>query len=386
MNGRVNKRGANWQYTVDVGNDPATGRRRQKTKGGFRTRKDAEKALADVINAVNTGTYVGGTRATFREFAENTWLPAIKSTIRPTTFASYTFVVNKYLVPRIGSLRLSEITPAHLNAVYGEMLESGRTNNTGGLSTRTVRLAHVTAHRALRDAVKWGLLGRNPADAADPPMVKRPEMKSWSPDELVTFLTEATGERFHTLFLLAATTGMRRGELVGLRWSDIDFATNRLAISRAIVVANDQMVESEPKTTKSRRTVALDPATISALKAWRHQQLEERMLMGAGWQGTTDAVFAWPDGSLIHPNIVSKTFDRLVKKHELPRITFHGLRHSSATAALVGGVPAKVVSERLGHSSVGITLDTYSHVLPSMDEDAAAVISALVLPSNVSNP
>ena len=385
MKGKVTRRGAGWQYVVDVGADPATGKRRQRSKGGFPTRKEAEKALAKVNHEVNTGVFTPGTKVTFTSFVDNTWIPAISATIRPTTLESYKFICRKYLIPRIGSLRLDAITPAHLNAVYAEMITSGREGGKSGLSTRTVRLAHITVHRALRDAARWGLLGRNPADLADPPAVKRKEVQAWSPDDLRTFLTLSADEPLHTLFTLAATTGMRRGELMGLRWSDIDFVASRLAVNRAVVVANGKAIESEPKTAKSRRSVSLDPGTVAALKARRRQQLEERMVMGAGWKDTSDTVFTWPDGSPIHPDVVSKTFERLVTSYKLPRITFHGLRHSAATAALVGGIPAIVVSERLGHSSVSITLDTYSHVLPAMDEHAAAVISGLVLPTNVSN-
>lgn len=364
---------------VDVGIDPVTGKRRQRSKGGFATRKEAEKALAKVATEVNEGTYSAPTKVTFRVYAVNHWLPAIKSTVRPSTVRNYTQMVD-HLLPRLGALRLDAVTPAHLNAVYAELLTSGRADGKGGLSATTVHQVHVVAHRMLKDAVRWGLLGRNVADAADPPRPRRVEMNVWSPEELRTFLTNVTHERLYPLFVLAATTGMRRGELVGLTWDDIDLDTGRLRISRAIVVVRHEVIESEPKTARSRRSVALDPGTVAVLRRWRKAQLEERMVMGSGWRDDRGFVFTWPDGSTVHPSVVSRTFTRLVKKHKLPKLSFHGLRHSAATAALVGGVSPKVVSDRLGHSTVSITLDIYSHVLPAMDEHAASVISDLVLP------
>lgn len=385
MKGRVTRRGAGWQYVVDVGADPATGRRRQRSKGGFPTRKEAEKALAKVNHEVNAGVFTAPARVTFKEFADNTWLPAVKATVRPSTERNYSQVVRLYLTPRIGGLRLEAITPAHLNAVYGELLDSGRDDGEGGLSTRTVRQVHVVAHRMLKDAVRWGLLGRNPVDAADPPSVTSPELRVWSPEELRMFLENVSAERLYPLFVLAATTGMRRGELMGLTWDDVDFENARLSINRARVVVRHEVVDSAPKTARSRRTVALDPGTLGVLRTWRKHQREERLLMGAGWRNTINHVFTWPDGEPVHPSVVSQTFTRLVRKHKLPALSFHGLRHTAATAALAGGLSPKIVSDRLGHASVSITLDTYSHVLPAMDEHAAAVISGLVLPTNVSN-
>jgi integrase len=169
---------------------------------------------------------------------------------------------------------------------------------------------------------------------------------------------------------------VRRGELAGLRWEDLDLASGSLTVNRATVVAAGKAVESEPKTSRGRRRMALDPLTVEQLKAWRKRQREEQFAIGDGWQGD-GRVFVWPDGSALHPNVITRSFGRLVERAELPELTLHGLRHSWATSALVAGVPVKVVSDRLGHSSARITLDVYTASVPSLDAEAADLVAGL---------
>jgi integrase len=268
-----------------------------------------------------------------------------------------------------------------LNGLYAALLADGnRSHDDRGLSPRTVRCVHTIIHRALKDAVKWGRLVRNPADAADPPRksaTSRPEMTTWSAAEVRAFLDHVAEHRLFAAFVLLATTGMRRGEALGLRWCDIDLDAARLSVVQTVVAVNHEVQIGSPKTAKGRRTVALDPGTVAALREHRKRQLEERLLMGAGF---TDRglIFTMPDGGPLHPERFSRTFDREIGKTALPRIRLHDLRHTWATLALGAGVHPKVVQERLGHAGVSITLDVYSHVSDGLHADAAALVASLV--------
>jgi len=305
------------------------------------------------------------------------WLPAARVTVRESTWASYRANLTLHVLPQLGHLQLRELSASQLNALYGELLENGRRDGSGGLSPRTVQLCHVTVHRVLKDAVRWGRLSRNVSDNADGPRVRRPEIRAWDASELRRFLGHVRDDRLSGLYTLAATAGMRRGEL-GLRWSDVDFDAGRVRVRQSLVVTNYRPHFSEPKTQRSRRSIALDGGTVAALKAHRARQLEERLAWGASW---TDSglCFTKEDGSHLHPEQVTNAFERHVRDAGLPRLSFHGLRHTFATIALGAGLHPKVVSDRLGHSNISITLDTYSHVIESVGEDAATKIGGLIL-------
>ncbi len=231
-------------------------------------------------------------------------------------------------------------------------------------------------HSALHDAMRWGYLVRNVAEAADPPAARSPEQKVWSPAELRVFLEHVRDDRLYALWLLVATTGMRRGELAGLRWVDVDFdhATVSPLIPR--VVVDHQVHDSAPKTERGRRRLALDPVTLEALRDHRKHQVEDREAVGWRYRDF-GYVFSWPDGRALHPDNIADWFKQHTRAADLPRIRLHDVRHSYATAALKAGISAKVISERLGHASVAFTLQTYGHVIPGMDKDAAATVADL---------
>jgi integrase len=227
MRGAVYKRGSTWTWHFDVDPDPLTGRRRQRTKGGYKTKKAAEQALAEAIGQWRTGRLPQRSTHTLSHFLQEEWLPAVKPRLRPSTWANYRTYTAAYVVPILGQIKLQALTPVQLNHLYAHLLERGRrkTINGGrtGLAPKTVRNVHVMLHSALHDAMRWGYLVRNVAEAADPPAARTPEQKVWSPQELGAFLDHVRDDRLYALWLLVATTGMRRGELVGLRWIDIDF-------------------------------------------------------------------------------------------------------------------------------------------------------------------
>jgi integrase len=382
MRGHVRKRGSTWCVVVDVGRDPETGKRRQSWKSGFRTRRKAERGLTELLGRLEAGSFVEPTRQTVGEFLCE-WLAAIGARgLRPNTLSTYRMLIEKHLVPRIGSVPLQGLSASHLNAAYADMLTRGRRNvkTPTGLSPRTVRYAHSVIRKALADAVRWNRLVRNVADSADPPRkaatVKSP--KTWTAAELRAFLEHVEGDRLSAAWRLAASTGLRRGEVLGLAWDAVDLEGSRIAVRQTLTVADYKPRLAPPKTDRSRREVALDAETVSALREHRKRQLEERLAVGEVWQNEDDLVFTDAIGHPIHPQSFSEAFERHVTAAGLRKMPLHGLRHTHATLALQAGVHPKVVSDRLGHYSAAFTLDTYSDSIPALQEGAAAAVAALV--------
>jgi integrase len=261
-----------------------------------------------------------------------------------------------------------------------------QSNGGGGLSPSSVHYVHTILHRAFRDAVRWGRIARNPADAADPPRsaaTARPTMTTWSAHQVRAFLEHTADHRLHTAFVVLATTGMRRGECLGLRWSDVDLTYGRASITQTVIAVNHQVRIGSPKTARARRTVVLDPGTVAALRRHRQQQLAERLTMGAGF---TDhgLVFCRPDGGPLHPERFSRAFEIEAARAALPKIRLHDLRHTWATLALSAGEHPKVVQERLGHANVSITLDVYSHVTEGLHTDTASRVAGIIFGTSVS--
>ena len=244
-------------------------------------------------------------------------------------------------------------------------------------SAATVRRIHATLHRALRDAVRWELIPRNPAGSADPPRARRPEINVWSPAQLRVFLRDAAGDRHYDLWLFYILTGVRRGEGLALQWSDVDLTAGTAAIRRSLVPVDHRLVFGEPKTARGRRLIGLDPQLVRVLADRRRRHEEGRILTGVGLNDE-DLVFALPDGRPLHPERVSRSFSKLVQKTGAPRIRLHDLRHLHATLALEAGVAPRVLADRLGHSSTAVTTDIYQHVLPHLDHDAARLVAELV--------
>lgn len=273
-----------------------------------------------------------------------------------------------------------------LNSFYRDLIRGGRADGDGGLSPRTVRHIHGIIHKALRDAGRLGYVPRNVADFADLPTRPAPttddedqapmELQVWSPEQLRAFLAGVADDRMAAAWRLAATTGMRRGELVGLRWTDVDLEAGSLAVRVARVRAGNAVVTSKPKTRAGTRVVDLDAGTVAALRAWRKVQMEERLAVGPRYLDT-GLVFTMPDGAPITPNRFSIWFRRHVARLGLPKIRLHDVRHSYITASLEAGVPVKVVAERVGHNAVSMTY-AYSHAIPGMGRAAAAQIAAII--------
>jgi integrase len=369
MRGTIIKRGSTYSVVLDLGRGP-DGKRIRDWHSGYRTEKDAEHAQVELLAALGRGAYVEPSKRTTGPFLRDDWLPGLRAQVRPSTWAEHRSKVEVHLVPAIGQVPLQRLAPGHLNTLYADLL--GR-----GLSARTVLHVHATIRRALADATRWGLVPRNVALLASPPRPGRTELQVWTAADLRAFLAFVEDDRLYALWLLAASTGMRRGEVLGLQWPDVDLGRARVGVRRSLVTVGHQVVVSEPKTAKGRRSVALDPATVAGLKAWRKHQTAERLAWGPAW---TDSglVFTREDGRPLHPREVTRAFSRHVLAAGVPIIRLHDLRHTHATLALAAGVHPKVVQERLGHANIAITLDTYSHAVPALEEAAARTVAALV--------
>lgn len=381
MRGHVRKRGKTWSYVIELPRREDD-KRNQKWVSGFDTRKEAESALNTAKAKLQGGSYVAPTRQTVADYLDNDWLPAIRSTIRPSTYESYARNVRLHVVPRIGGVRLSQLDAGALNTLYAELAASGRAwGKPGGLAPRTVQYIHSIIHRALKDAVRWDRLARNVADAADPPRVTaatQREIQAWTSQDLGKFLAAHRDDRLYALWLLLAMTGLRRGEALGLRWSDIDLEAATLSVRQTLITIGDKIEYGTPKTGKGTRLVTLDSGTIAAMRSHKARQAEEKLALGPSYVDS-DLAFTKVEGGPLHPERVSGTFNRRVVSARVPRISVHGLRHTWATLALQANVHPKVVSERLGHANISITLNTYSHVIPAMQTDAANTVARLVL-------
>jgi len=283
-------------------------------------------------------------------------------------------------VPHIGTVKLQKLSGSQVNALYARLAETGKKDTKTGLSAMTIHHVHACLHKACKDAVRWGHISRNPLDAADPPRKKgdgTKEMKTWTKEQVKAFLGAVKDERLSPLWHTIAMTGMRRGEAIGLRWSDVDLEAGRIAVRRTLIPSGREVIVSEPKTIKGRRVIALDAGTVEVLKAQAARQLDEQKAWDEAWL-ETGLVFTQENGEALDPESVSRYWRQAVKKALLPTIRLHDLRHTHATLALQAGIHPKVVSERLWHATISITLDTYSHAIPAMQEEAAALIAGLV--------
>lgn len=381
MRGHIVKRYKN-SYTIvlETGRDPATGKRKQQWTSVKGTKKDAEKRLAEMLHQLDTGNFVKPGKANLGNFLEQ-WLKDYAwPNLAPRTAEGYEHIIRRHLIPGLGNIPLTQLKPEHLQQYYAQKLSDGRCDGKGGLNPRTVRHHHVALHNALQSAVKWGRLSRNPSDAVSPPRCQRSEWQTLSEDDIHALLEATKPTPYYALFYLALFTGMRRSELLALRWCDVDLLLCQLYVTRALHhLRNGEIVFRSPKTSKGRRLVALSPSTALVLGEHKETQAATRTMMGVSLKDD-DLVFSDLNGKPLLPNTVTHAWIKLVKRVGLEGIRLHDARHSHASLMLKAGTHPKIVQERLGHASIGITLDTYSHVAPGLQQAAANRFDELVIP------
>ena len=303
------------------------------------------------------------TKLTVSQFLTR-WLEAIETTVKPGTKRRYADVVTRHIEPVIGRKQLGKLTPLDVQQLYADRLAAN-------LSPTTVNLIHNILHRALKQAMRWELVTRNVTEATDVPREKTPEYTTWNEKQVAQFLAVSDTDEWAALWRLALLTGMRRGEILGLKWEDVDLKRGLLAVKRTLSRGNAGAYEFDtPKSAHGRRSIALPGSVVASLNSHSVKQREVRLGKGTDYKDQ-DLVFADALGTPLHPNSVQYRFKQLIKKAGVPNLRFHDLRHTSATLMLANNVHPKIVQERLGHSDVGITMNRYSHVTMDMQRDAA---------------
>ena len=349
------------RYTVET----AIGAKRKTLYG--KTRGEVSEKLTKAMADRDDGLVFDADNLKVGEYLERWLVDSVLETVRPTTYERYEQIVRIHVRPALGSVKLKNLTPVHVRGLYREKLEAG-------LSARTVQYIHVTLHKALKQAVQDGLIPRNATEAVKAPQVRREEMRPLSAEQVKVLLGVARGDRLEALYVLAIHTGLRQGELLGLKWEDVDLESGTLRVRRTLVTAKGGPVLTAPKTKGSRRSVKLTQGAVEALRSHLKHQLQEIDRAGSLWR-ENGLMFASESGEpLDRRYLTSCRYKALLKRAELPMIRFHDLRHTCATLLLSKNVNPKIVSEMLGHASIAITLDTYSHVLPNMRDQAAAAM------------
>ena len=384
MRGTIQKKGKKWYAVIYDGVNPATGNYRRRWVSAGTRRGDAERLLVELVKRSHRGETVVSEKLTLGQYLTERWLPVQESRLRKSTHDSYRRNIELHVIPALGKRQLDQLSPEDIDVFYASLLKDGRKHRPGekgpsrGLAPKTVHNIHVMLNKALGDAARKGTVVRNVVALADAPSLqarKRPENKAWEVGQLVAFLDAIAQHRMAPAFSLSAHTGMRRGEVLGVRWRDIDLDAGRVSVRQALVSVAYEISISDVKTGTSRRTIDIDDEVVQVLRDWHEVRTEER---DGVEPAADDLVFVKADGTSMHPDIFSQLFDRTVARIDVPKLSLHDLRHTHATLLLKAGVHVKVVSERLGHANVAFTMNTYQHVLPGMQAEAAGAFALLI--------
>lgn len=378
MRGSTIKRGNTWTaywFTTD----PATGKRRQHSKGGFRTQKLAQAHLNSILERVESGAWKPDQKLTVEQLLTNHWLPSVRTEgHRPATVEQYESVVEHWIVPHIGAKVVSTLTPSDVQK-YVEKIRTAKTaTGRKGLSARSAQLSVGILKAATAWALTSGLLGRDPLAGVKRPKVTRKPVSAWSTDEARRFLAATKDSRHAWAWALLLSRGLRRGELCGLKWHAVDLDGGVVRIVRTRILIDGKVADSIPKTLSGLRSVPIDSYLVALLKAHKARQAAEQLAAGEAYQDD-GWLFADELGRPYYPSSLSVWFEEARVEAKLPKIPLHGTRHTAASLMLADRVPVRVVSEMLGHSDPNITLSVYAHVIPGMAEQAGASLSASLL-------
>jgi integrase len=374
MKGHLKERSpGRWAIILDL---PSEGGKRRRKWHSFKgTKREAQTECARLITAMSKGEYVEPSKATLAQFLAR-WLDHISTQVSPKTFERYSGIVNQNIIPALGAVVLGKLKAKNISAAYSTALKSGRRDGgEGGLAPRTVGHMHRVLRHALSQAIAWEEISRNPADVVSPPKVDDAPMQIYNMDQTSELLDFVRGTPIFIPAMLAVMCGLRRGEICALRWRNIDLVTGQLSVVQSLeqTKGGDKGLRFKSPKSGKTRTVRLSATVVDELRAYRARRAQDLLRLGVGLSDE-GLVVAHEDGSRIQPIYISQLWARTIKRSSLPRLRFHDLRHAHATHLLAGGVHPKIASERLGHSKVGITMDLYSHVIPGMQDDAAAMI------------
>jgi integrase len=370
MRGSVRKydgtRGTTWLYVIDAGTGQ-DGRRIQKKRRGFATRKAAEAAMQLELHQRRSGTYIEKSAETVGELL-NRWLTTVsKHKVKPTTLEDYALTIRKHLKPALGAISVQDLTPAMVQSFYADRIDAG-------IGSRTVQLCHQRLSQALALAVREGVVTRNVCSATEPPTSRPKPSEVWTATEARAFIAASMTDTYAPLWQLALGTGLRRGEFLGVRWQDIDLDGRQLSVRQTVVLLGGAPSIQPPKSAAARRTIKLSTEIADSLAKHRVAQVARRLAAESWSDG--DLIFCTGEGNPINPNNLYRNFNAIIERAGVKRIPPHGMRHTHATLLLAAGTPIKAVSERLGHAKTSITLDTYAHVLPDMQDRAVEAIDA----------
>jgi len=366
---RLSDGSTRYDVVIDLGSDPATDRRRQRKKT-FTSKREAQAALATWLADIERGVAVDRSRQTVADTLRY-WLDTYaRPNLRPRTVASYAEVIDHHLIPGLGGIRLQSLTASQVQAFYSMLLANG-------VGLWTVHYCHMRLSQTLKQAVRLSLITRNVCDMVDPPRLQPREMHTWDAHQARRFLAVAAESGYGPIWPLAAAGGMRRGELLGLRWGDVDLDHGLVHVRQTVVRVGTGLIFSQPKSAAGRRAVHIPPLIVQLLREHRVHQNQQRLQLGAVWQDH-DLVFAAANGEPINPSNLRRDFLSLIARAGVPTIRVHDLRHTFATLALSSGAPLKAVAEAIGHADTRLTLSTYTHVLPGQRQEVADKVASLL--------
>ncbi|MGX9932000.1 site-specific integrase [Virgibacillus salarius] len=363
MKGSIIKRGNKYSFVIDIGRDPVTRKRKQKRVSGFTTEKKAEEAMIDMIAELNKGGYVEPSTERLADYLDS-WLAHKKKRVVHSTYLHYKGYVNNHIKPALGDIKVFDLNPRQVQNFYDSLLDHK-------LSERSVHHIHRILSNALDYGARLGDLSKNVAKAAEPARVRKKEMKYWSIESLSKFINDTRTEQFYIAWYIASFTGMRQGEVLGLKWDCVDFSNKMIYVKRSLKRSEENNYHiADLKNNSSYRSISISDSDVFELK--KHLNEQKRIKMNAGDSYIdNNLVVATSIGTHVLPSNLGRAFRRSIKQSKLNKIRFHDLRHTHASMLFVLGVHPKIVQERLGHSSIQVTLDTYSHMLPNMQEAVA---------------